>query len=153
MSSKGVAASILPQLFRVGLYKSAQGRLVRQVTFICIVVLTGFGAITLANGPLGSLDLADGPFEGMERSFRVGVPVVLWLVSGWIAYRAVNVPRFADFLIAVESELEKVVWPARKEVMQATVVVLATMLFFGTFLSGADFVWKWFFRLIHFIEY
>ena len=142
MSGKG-AASILPQLFRVGLYKPSQGRLVRQATFIAIAVVAGFGALTLANGPLGS----------MQTPVRMGVPAVLWAACCWLAYRAVNVPKFADFLISVESELEKVVWPGRREVMQATVVVLATMLFLGAFLFAVDFFWKELFSLIRFIEY
>jgi len=142
MSGKG-AASILPQLFRVGLYKPSQGRLVRQATFIGIAVVTGFGALTLANGPLG----------GMQTPVQIGVPLAVWTVCCWFAFRAVNVPKFADFLISVESELEKVVWPGRREVMQATVVVLVTMLFLGVFLSAMDFIWKKLFSLIHFIEY
>ena len=29
----------------------------------------------------------------------------------WLGYRIVNVPQFADFLIAVEAEMNKVSWP------------------------------------------
>jgi len=65
----------------------------------------------------------------------------------------VNVPRFADFLISVESELEKVVWPGRKQVTQSTIVVIATMLFLGLFLFVVDQVWRILFSWIHFIEY
>lgn len=143
MSSKGIRASVLPELIRFGLYKANQGRRVRQATFFGALLVAAFGAVTLSNGPLGPT----------EQAVRVGVPLIVWVLCAWLAYRAVNVPRFADFLIAVESELEKVAWPARQEVMQATVVVLATMLFLGTFLFLMDYVWRWFFSLIHFIEY
>ena len=144
MSGKGVSASILPQLFRFGLYKPNQGRLVRQGTFIAVAVVAAFGAFTLSNGPLG---------DSEEKAIRVGVPLAVWAVTCWIAFRAVNIPRFADFLVSVESELEKVVWPARREVMQATVVVLVTMLFLGVFLFVVDTVWRWLFSVIKFIEY
>jgi preprotein translocase subunit SecE len=56
-------------------------------------------------------------------------------------------------LISVESELDKVVWPGRKQVMQSTVVVIVTMLFLGAFLFVVDFMWRWLFTLISFIEY
>lgn len=143
MSSKGVGASVLPELFRFGLYKPNQGRLVRQATFIAIALAVAFGCFSMSNELLGSY----------EQPVRVGVPLVVWLLSCWVAFRVVNVPRFADFLISVESELEKVVWPGRKQVMQSTIVVIVTMLFLGVFLAVVDFVWKWFFSLINFIDY
>lgn len=143
MSSKGAAASIIPELFRFGLYKPNQGRMVRQVTFIAIALAVAFGCFSLASGLLG----------GEDQPIQVGVPLGIWVVLCWVAFRVVNVPRFADFLISVESELEKVVWPGRKQVMQSTIVVIVTMLFLGVFLAVVDFVWKWFFSLIHFIDY
>lgn len=143
MSSKGLGASIVPELFRFGLYKPAQGKLVRQVTFVSLAVVCAFAAFSLSNGPLGT----------SEQSIRVGVPLGIWLVLCWIAFRVVNLPRFAEFLISVESELDKVVWPGRKQVIQSTVVVIATMLFLGAFLFVVDFIWRELFKLIHFIEY
>ncbi len=143
MSSKGAGASIIPELFRFGIYKANQGKMVRQATFIAVALVAAFGCFSLSAGPLG----------GEIQPVRVGVPLVVWLASCWVAFRAVNIPRFADFLISVESELEKVVWPGRKQVMQSTVVVIVTMLFLGIFLSVVDYVWKWFFSLIRFIEY
>ena len=143
MSSKGVGASLIPELFRFGLYKPTQGRMVRQVTFLAIAVVVAFGCFSLSVGPLG----------GRDQPVRLGAPLAIGLVLCWIAYRVVNIPRFADFLISVESELEKVVWPGRKQVMQSTIVVIVTMLFLGVFLFGVDMIWRWFFSLIHFIEY
>jgi preprotein translocase subunit SecE len=143
MSSKDAGLSLLPELFRLGVYKPNQGRLVRQFTFFGIVVLAAFGCITLANGPLGvSL-----------KSVQVGVPLAIWLGAAWTAFRAVNIPRFADFLVSVESELEKVTWPVKQEVIQATVVVLATMFFLGLFLFVVDLIWQQLFSLIRFVEY
>ena len=49
----------------------------------------------------------------------------LVLVGGlWISYRLVNVPRFADFLIAVEAEMNKVSWPAKQELIRSSLVVI-----------------------------
>ncbi len=143
MSSKSAAASLLPELFRFGIYKPNQGRMVRQFTFFAIAVLAAFGCITLANGPLV-------PYS---QAVKVGVPLAIWLFFCWIAYRVVNIPRFADFLVSVESELEKVTWPTRNEVVQATIVVLCTMFFLGLFLFLIDLLWSWLFGFIGFTEY
>ncbi|MEO2027029.1 MAG: preprotein translocase subunit SecE [Fuerstiella sp.] len=143
MLTKSLLASILGELFRFGLYKPTQGKMVRQATFIAVAVLVAFGCFSLSNGPLG----------GEGQPVRIGVPLGIWALFCWVAFRVVCVPQFADFLISVESELEKVVWPGRKQVMQSTVVVIVTMLFLGTFLSGVDFFWKKLFQLIRFIEY
>ncbi len=143
MTSKDIGLSLLPELFRFGVYKPNQGRLVRQFTFFGLAVLAAFGCITLANGPLGV----------SAQAVRVGVPLIIWAVVCWVAFRAVNIPRFADFLVSVESELEKVSWPVRQEVTQATAVVLATMFFLGTFLFVVDLVWQQLFSLIRFVEY
>ncbi|MEO2019595.1 MAG: preprotein translocase subunit SecE [Fuerstiella sp.] len=143
MSTKSLLASIFSELFRFGLYKPTQGKMVRQATFIAVAVLVAFGCFSLSNGPLG----------GEDQPIRIGVPLAIWVLLCWVAFRAMCVPQFADFLISVELELEKVVWPGRKQVMQSTVVVIITMLFFGVFLAGVDFLWKKLFQFIHFIEY
>ena len=95
-----------------------------------------------------------GQLQGVEQyNVRLGVPAVVWVLCCWIAFRAVNMPTFADFLISVEAELERVVWPGQQQVIQATIVVLVVMFSLGVFLTGADFVWKWLFELVGFIEY
>ena len=143
MSSKSAGASLLPELFRFGIYKSNQGRMVRQFTFFAVVILAAFGCITLANGPLMQ----------SVKGVQVGVPFAAWIFCCWVAFRIVNFPRFADFLVSVESELEKVTWPSRQEVLQATVVVLCTMFFLGFFLFLIDLIWTWLFSVIGFTEY
>ncbi len=152
MSSKGVGVEMLPELFRFALYKSRQGRLVRRATFICLAVLTGFGSLALYGSAQDTLGvMADSP--QYARYVQVGVPLVVWVVSCWVGFRAVNVPKFADFLISVEAELERVVWPASQQVVQATIVVLVVMFSLGAFLTVADNVWKWLFHFVGFIEY
>ncbi len=39
------------------------------------------------------------------------------MVGLWLCFRLVNMPRFADFLIAVEAEMNKVSWPTRPRVV------------------------------------
>jgi preprotein translocase subunit SecE len=78
--------------------------------------------------------------------------VVIYLIPGallaagwWVCYRVVNLPSFADFLIAVEAEMNKVSWPSRSELIRASVVVLLTILLLSFVLFGFDFMWTWLF--------
>jgi preprotein translocase SecE subunit len=48
--------------------------------------------------------------------------------------------RFLNFLRACWAELQRVQWPDRRQVGQATMVVLGFVLIAGAFLGFADFV-------------
>ena len=64
-----------------------------------------------------------------------------WLLLAafvWVSYRLVNFPSFADFLIAVEAEMNKVSWPTRVELFRSSIVVLIMMFAFSIFLAGCD---------------
>jgi preprotein translocase SecE subunit len=69
------------------------------------------------------------------------VPLLLAGLALWIAWRVVNLPPFADFLIATEAELNKVSWTTRKRLIQDTVVVLSTVLLLTLFLLIVDLAW------------
>lgn len=77
-----------------------------------------------------------------------GIPALVVVLAAWASYRMVNYPRFADFLISVEAELDKVSWPSWPELFRATGVVIGTMLFFGLVLFFYDIVWAWFFEKV-----
>ena len=80
---------------------------------------------------------------GLATSYAASAVV---LVGGvWIAYRLVNVPSFADFLIAVEAEMNKVSWPTRGELVRASIVVLFTIFMLSGIPFMFDFLWKWVF--------
>jgi preprotein translocase SecE subunit len=72
---------------------------------------------------------------------RYTLPLLLVLASLWLAYRVVNYPVFADFLIATEAELNKVSWTTRKRLVQDTVVVLVTVILMTVFLFVVDILW------------
>ena len=77
-----------------------------------------------------------------------GLPTVLAVVGLWAAYRVVNLPAFADFLIAVEAEMNKVSWPSWSELVRWSVVVIVVIFSIGLLLAAFDFFWVWFFKLI-----
>jgi preprotein translocase SecE subunit len=70
------------------------------------------------------------------------IPLILAALSLWLAWRLVNVPVFADFLIATEAELNKVSWTTRRRLVQDTIVVLTTVVLMAAFLFAADFLWS-----------
>ena len=120
------------------LYKRTQGKRVRQTTAALIVVWGWFGCWTLSTGPLIEY----------RREIRIGIPAVLAVIIAWLAYRLVNMPQFADFLIAVEAEMKKISWPTLAENFRASAVVIVTMFFLVLVLFLYDELWIKFFQTI-----
>ena len=46
--------------------------------------------------------------------------------------------RAKEFYLSVRSEMKKVSWPGRQEVVSTTVVVIIAVLFFGAYLGVVD---------------
>ena len=51
--------------------------------------------------------------------------------------------RFLNFLRDVRSELKKVTWPSKNEVVSTTIVVIAATVFFGFYLFFMDVIFSW----------
>lgn len=143
MSSDASAAgsSLSSELFSGQVYKPNQGRLVRQATALAIWVIVAMACWSLQ----GTLR------EYVGKSY----PKLAWIVPGvvlacgiWFGFRVVNWARFADFLIAVEAELNKVTWPTKDELKRASIVVMVTIFILAMALFAADVVWKLFFDAI-----
>ncbi len=130
--------AFLQELTRFSTYKRTQGRITRQVTFGAIAISMAVGLWQLSLGMVQ---------YGPELQY--GVPGAILAIVLWAAYRLVNVPGFADFLIAVEAEMNKVSWPSRSELIRASIVVLVTIFLLAAILWGFDLFWSWFFRFTH----
>jgi len=70
------------------------------------------------------------------------LPLLLLALGIWFAWRTVNLPTFADFLIATEAELNKVSWTTQKRLVQDTIVVLVTVVLMALYLFSMDVMWK-----------
>ena len=57
-------------------------------------------------------------------------------------------PTFRDFWRETRSEMKKVTWPGRQEVLSTTLVVLGATLFFAFYLYACDIA---FYKIIDFI--
>jgi preprotein translocase subunit SecE len=135
MSTKeknATATPLMRELFHLGVYKRSQGRIARQVTFAVLAVVVALGAWRLNAYLIG------------QESFllRFGLPGVMLLIGWWIAFRLVNLPNFADFLIAVEAEMNKVSWPTRGELFRSVLVVIFFIAFLVIVLAFYDVFWR-----------
>ena len=128
---------IFRELFQLGIYKRSQGRIARQVTGGLIVLVFGLGAWRLSAYEINA-----------GRAMQFALPAVLFAVGLWLAYRLVNLPAFADFLIAVEAEMNKGSWPTRGELFRSSVVVIFCIFFLAFVLFGYDLFWR---TLLHLI--
>jgi preprotein translocase subunit SecE len=130
-------AAYFAELFHVGIYKRTQGRVSRQVTFVTMAVIIAYGLWQLSDALMS---------QGHWMQFAL--PGVLLLGGWWVMYRLVNVPNVADFLIAVEAEMNKVSWPTRQELFRGSAVVLITIILLATVLFMFDMIWNKFFTWI-----
>ena len=122
---------LLRVLFEARLYKRSQGRIARQATFgvLAGAVVLGCWRLSFQLVQFGSL-------------WQFLVPMALAIGGVWICFRAINLPQFADFLIAVEAEMNKVSWPTRDVLFRSTVVVMFTIFALAGILFLYDVIWK-----------
>ena len=111
---------VLHELLKTDIYKRSQGRIVRQVTFFAIWL-----AFALAAWRIHTYLSAVATKMPLWSIYAISVTTLV--VGGWLAFRLVNLASFADFLIAVEAEMNKVSWPSRTELIRASLVVIILM--------------------------
>jgi preprotein translocase subunit SecE len=143
-SQRQLEGGLLRELLRASVYKRSQGRVTRQLTFAALA-----GTLAIAVWRLAQLlplwfavapGTAPSPDIGVVRFL---VPGLLMAAGAWLCFRLVNVPRFADFLIAVESEMAKVSWPTVDQVIRSSIVIIFLMFALAAILAAYDLFW-WF---------
>lgn len=125
-------AELISGMFNASRYKRSQGRIARQVTFAAIAVV-----FVILAWKVSALAVDD--------TFRYAVPLGILAIGAWISFRVVNIPSFADFLISVEAEMNKVSWPGRTELWRASMVVIAVIFLLAGILFAYDLILKSFF--------
>ena len=123
--------AFVQELFRVGLYKRSQGRYARQITFGALAVIVALGCWSMSEF-----------YSGASATVRYAVPLAVLAAGLWASFRVVQLPSFADFLIAVEGEMNKVSWPSRGELFRASVVVMLVIFLLAAILFAYDLVWE-----------
>lgn len=127
----GSTGDLIRSILSAQPYKPGQGSLARNGTLAALGVLIAFGVYSWSTSQTQAAPV-----------FKWGFPVLVGGVLGWIAYRMVHYPRFADFLISTEAEMNKVSWPSKGELKASTMVVLANVFFLALFLFLADLFWR-----------
>lgn len=126
-------APLMRELFSAGVYKPNQGRIVRQLTCLAIWIIVGLACWALFSALRGS---------NSSSAMSSAIPATFMALGVWIGFRLVNWPRFADFLIAVEAEMNKVTWPGKEELVRAAFVVIFTIFFLAVSLFLFDIIWQ-----------
>jgi preprotein translocase SecE subunit len=136
-------------LFHTTSYKRSQGQRVRRYTIIGLLLVGLSGVWAIINQVLlgtGSwqlrLPFTEAPFTVLT-DIQYSAPLLIAAAVMWLSWRAVNMPAFADFLIATEAEMNKVSWSPKKRLVTDTAVVLVTTVLLTVFLLFVDLFWGW----------
>ena len=112
------------------IYKPGQGKWVRWGTVACAAIAALIGAIWLwvKEQHVGTLDV-------QWKVLVLAIWLALWAFG---AFYFVNTPKYGEFMIMTESEMRKVSWPSRREVINSTKVVIILTLVLGLLLWLVD---------------
>jgi preprotein translocase subunit SecE len=116
-------------MFTASRYKRSQGRIARQMTLLAIMAVFAIAGWRMSDA-------------GGTVTTKFLVPLAVTGLGAWIAFRIVNIPRFADFLISVEAEMNKVSWPSRGELYRASLVVIVVIFLLTGILFVYDLILK-----------
>lgn len=133
--------SLLNEMVQANRYKRTQGKIARQATLISIWVLISIAAYQLYQQLEAYASMA-------QYRLHLLLPIALVVVGFWVAYRLINWPTFADFLIAVEAEMNKVTWPSKAELWRSVIVVIALIFILALLLFAFDLLWITLFKTI-----
>jgi preprotein translocase SecE subunit len=123
------------------IYKKGQGYWTRMGTALGALLLIGLTAYHI---------YLNRPYLGMGNrpQLAMGIAAALFAVGSFFAWRAMNKPSNVDFLIATDSEMKKVNWTSRKDLIGSTKVVIVFMFLIAAILFIVDIVFSYFFFLI-----
>jgi preprotein translocase subunit SecE len=128
------------------IYKKEQGKYVRVGTAIgtglVLAVLCYYTWVVLERqlpggpAPAGAADAAAAlPYKVYVE---YAIPAVMFVALAIVGFFYMNKPVVVDFLIATESEMKKVSWSSRAELLGSTAVVLVTVFLLALFIWLAD---------------
>lgn len=141
-STSGAARKTLGRFFKNFLssdrYKPNQGFIARVATAAGLGLIFAAGLWRLSE----TLSAVTTPAWVSQPFSRLGIPMILSALAGWFVFRLVNQEDFAEFLIATESEMNKVSWTTWSDLKRATTVVLVTVVLMTTYLWLVDQVWS-----------
>lgn len=127
------------------IYKPGQGKWVRLGTAIGIGLMTAFGVYWL-------LEELRGAIETNAEYWLGGIAAVIVAVMALFTWWLLNKIRIVDFMVATETEMQKVAWPTKKEIVNNTWVVIAGTLLIVAVLFIVDIGFATLFKAIRILE-
>ncbi len=125
-------------------YKKGQGYWTRMGTA---------GTVALIGIMIGYFLYTYLPMWGVPARVMLGVVAGVMIGYGLLGFYLLNKPRNVDFLIATDSEMKKVNWTSRKELIGSTKVVIVFMFLIAAFLFVVDVFFGYFFQFIHVLKF
>ncbi len=123
-------------------YKKKQGRPSRQIALCVVTSCLAWLTIQIAS-----------IFVARQAGiFWLSLCITASVVSVLVSMLILEKPKFSDFLISVQSEIDKVTWPSTAEVKRATLVVLVLIISMACVMFLFDLVWQWVFQVIGFLQ-
>ncbi len=126
----------------LSIYKPGQGKWTRLLTAAGIGIIV-FTAAFWVGGEMDAI-----PDEASRELWKTVMFALVMLGGGAMTYWALNRPRIADFMIATETEMKKVNWPSRRDIVGSTWVVILGTLLMAVFLFLVDLGFTWCFQRI-----
>jgi preprotein translocase subunit SecE len=93
------------------------------------------------------------PSGGPNMRAVLGMVAAFLAVYALIVFRIINRPTVVDFLIATDSEMKKVNWTTRAELIGSTKVVIFFMLLIAVLLFAFDTIFGYFFYIIRVLQF
>ncbi len=144
------------------IYKSGQGYWTRLGTGIggglILVLVLHFLYTTLPPWIQPSLTPANATNDQIAqatataRKITIGICAVSGIGLGILGWWLMNKPSNADFLIATDSEMKKVNWTSRKDLIGSTKVVILFMFMIAAFLFLVDVLFGYLFYFIRVLK-
>ena len=97
----------------------------------------------LVAGLLGGLVFAYTTYEDISVLYRALGAVAIVVIAGFIAATTYKGKTFLAFAKDAKTEVRKVVWPTRQEVVRMTLVILAATALVGVLLYFIDMIIVW----------
>lgn len=129
------------------IYKKGQGYWTRMGTAICAAALDALITWQIyVQTPRFFKDVARGQHAALI------IAAIFAVVFAYIAWRLMNKPANVDFLIATDSEMKKVNWTSKRELMGSTKVVIIFMFTIALILFVLDLFFNTVFYYLHILQ-
>ena len=120
------------------IYKPGQGKWVRWGTVAGMALAAALGTYWIG--------YTEQSLAQAGKAWQFSAAILWILLWAWLTFWFVNSPKYGEFMIMTESEMRKVSWPSRKEVITSVKIVILLTLVMGVMLGLVDVGFIWFFR-------